>query len=120
MRVPSSADVARRLMLIAKRDKLAFCCQNLTLGALSSCSAQSLLVGALFKKFGLFFNMPYMSTCMVHPGTRSSTYQTASTVAKPYSDIAECTIYVDIHCTSPLFVRTVFLNMDVWFPNMIN
>jgi hypothetical protein len=35
--------------------QMAVCCQNLTLGALSSCSALSKLVGALFKKFGLFF-----------------------------------------------------------------
>jgi hypothetical protein len=34
------------------------CCQNLTLGALSSRSALSLLVSALFKKFGLFLNTP--------------------------------------------------------------
>jgi hypothetical protein len=31
------------------------CCQNLPLGALSSRSAPSMMVGALFKKFGLFF-----------------------------------------------------------------
>jgi hypothetical protein len=31
------------------------CCQNQPLGALSSRSAPSVLVGALFKKFGLFF-----------------------------------------------------------------
>jgi hypothetical protein len=30
------------------------CCQNLTLGALSSRSALSMLVGELFKEFGLF------------------------------------------------------------------
>jgi hypothetical protein len=35
---------------------MAVCCQNLMLGALSSRSAFSLLVGALFKKFGLFLN----------------------------------------------------------------
>jgi hypothetical protein len=29
---------------------------NLPVGALSSCSAFSVLVGALFKKFGLFLN----------------------------------------------------------------
>jgi hypothetical protein len=34
---------------------MAVCCQNLLLGALSSHSAPSVLVGALFKKFGLFF-----------------------------------------------------------------
>jgi hypothetical protein len=38
--------------------KVAVCCQNLPLGALSSRSAPSVLVGELFKKFGLFFNTP--------------------------------------------------------------
>jgi hypothetical protein len=38
--------------------QMAVCCQTLTLGALSSRSALSLLVGALFKKFGLFLNTP--------------------------------------------------------------
>jgi len=38
----------------------AVCCQNLMLGALSSFNALSLLVGALFKKFGLFLNMPHV------------------------------------------------------------
>jgi len=33
---------------------MAVCCQNLPLDALSSHSAPSVLVGALFKKFGLF------------------------------------------------------------------
>jgi hypothetical protein len=36
--------------------QMAVCCQNLTLGALSSRSAFCMLVGALFKKFGLFLN----------------------------------------------------------------
>jgi hypothetical protein len=35
--------------------QMAVCCQNLPLGALISRSAPSLLVGELFKKFGLFF-----------------------------------------------------------------
>jgi hypothetical protein len=35
--------------------QMAVCFQNLPLGALSSRSASSVLVGALFKKFGLFF-----------------------------------------------------------------
>jgi hypothetical protein len=39
-------------------EKMAICCQNLTLGAVSSCSAFSMLVGALFKKFGLLLNTP--------------------------------------------------------------
>ena len=38
--------------------QMAGCCQNLMLGALSSRSTLSVLVGALFKKFGLFLNMP--------------------------------------------------------------
>jgi hypothetical protein len=38
--------------------QITVCSQNLTLGALSSRSALSLLVGALFKKFGLFLNTP--------------------------------------------------------------
>ena len=99
--------------------QMAVCCQNLTLGALSSRSPLSLLVGALFKNFGHFLNTLCMSTCTVHPGTRFSTYQTASTVAKPYSDIAECTIHVDIHHTSTVFVTTVFLNMDFRVRNMV-
>jgi hypothetical protein len=39
---------------------MAVCCQNLTLGALSSRSALSVLVDALFKKFGLFLNTPHI------------------------------------------------------------
>ena len=37
---------------------MAVCCQNLPLGALSSCSAHSVLVGVIFKMFGLFLNTP--------------------------------------------------------------
>jgi hypothetical protein len=37
---------------------MAVCFQNLTLGALSSRSKLSMLIAALFKKFGLFFNKP--------------------------------------------------------------
>jgi len=40
--------------------QMAVCCQNLALGALSSRSTLSVLVGALFKKFGLFLNTPCM------------------------------------------------------------
>jgi hypothetical protein len=39
-------------------EKMAVCRQNLTLGPLSSRSAFSLLVSALFKKFCLFLNTP--------------------------------------------------------------
>ena len=38
--------------------QIAICSQTMTLGALSSRSALSMLVGALFKKFGLFLNNP--------------------------------------------------------------
>jgi hypothetical protein len=40
---------------------MAVCCQNLTLDALSR-SAFSVLVGALFKKFGLFLNTSEKTT----------------------------------------------------------
>ena len=56
MHVLSSADVVRRLMLIAKRGKWQFVVKTCRWGALSSRSAPSMLVGALFKKFGLFLN----------------------------------------------------------------
>jgi hypothetical protein len=36
--------------------QMSVCCQNLPLGAFSSHSAPSALVGELFKKFGLFLN----------------------------------------------------------------
>jgi len=39
--------------------QMAVCCQNLMLGVLSSHSAPSVLVGALFKKFSLFLNTPH-------------------------------------------------------------
>jgi hypothetical protein len=45
--------------------QMVVCCQNLMLGALSSCSALSMLVGAIFKKFGLYLNtlhIPYIQT----------------------------------------------------------
>jgi len=41
--------------------QMAVCYQNLTQGALSSHSVLSMLVGALFKKFCLFLNVPHMS-----------------------------------------------------------
>jgi len=37
---------------------MAICCKNLPLGALSSRSEPSVLIGELFKKFGLFLNIP--------------------------------------------------------------
>jgi len=40
--------------------QIAVCCQNLILGALSSCSALSMLIGTLFKKFRFFLNTPRM------------------------------------------------------------
>ena len=46
----------------SKTGQMAVCCQNLTLGALSSRRALSVLVGALFKKFDPFLNTPRVST----------------------------------------------------------
>jgi hypothetical protein len=40
--------------------QIALCCQNLMLRALSSCSTLSVLFGMLFKKFGIFLNMPHI------------------------------------------------------------
>jgi hypothetical protein len=45
---------------LSETGQMAVCCQNLTLGELSSRNALSLLVGALFEKFGLFLNKPRM------------------------------------------------------------
>jgi hypothetical protein len=39
--------------------------QNLMLGAFSSSSVLSMLVGALFKKFGLFLNMTHIPPCFI-------------------------------------------------------
>jgi hypothetical protein len=39
----------------SETERMAVCCQNLPLVALSSRCAPSVLVGELFKKFGLFF-----------------------------------------------------------------
>ena len=41
---------------LSETGQMAVCCQNLTLGALSSRSTLSVLIGALYKKFGLFLN----------------------------------------------------------------
>jgi len=40
--------------------QMAVCCQNLTLHMRSSRSALAMLVGTLFKKFGLFLNTPHI------------------------------------------------------------
>ena len=53
--VISSADVSRRLNAQSETGQLTVCRHNLTLGALSSRSALSVLVGALFKKVRSFF-----------------------------------------------------------------
>ena len=48
---------------------MAVCCQNLRLGAFSSLSAPSMLVGALFKKFG-----PFLNTFLTHKHTPHDTH----------------------------------------------
>ena len=70
---------------------------------------------------------------MVHPGsskydsetvdraryrTCTTTYTTASTVAKPYFDEQRCTILVDTYYTVPVIVTTVFLKMSPQVRNM--
>ena len=47
----------------SKTGQMAVCCLNLMLGALSSRSMLSVLVGMLFKKFGLFLNTLCMCSC---------------------------------------------------------
>jgi len=47
--------------------QMAVCCQNLPLGALSSRSEPSLLVGELFKKFGLFLKTGVFAPHTVFP-----------------------------------------------------
>jgi hypothetical protein len=59
--VLSSADVARRFNAHSETGRMAVCFQNLTLGALSSRNALSVLVGALFKKFDIFLSTPRIS-----------------------------------------------------------
>jgi hypothetical protein len=45
----------------SKTEQMAVCCQNPTLGEVISHTMFSVLVGALFKKFGLSLNMPYIT-----------------------------------------------------------
>jgi hypothetical protein len=52
----------------SEKGQMAVCCQNLTLGALSSRSALSVLVGALLKNFGLFCNTPCIATTGLKKG----------------------------------------------------
>ena len=61
----------------------------------------------------------YMSTYMVHSGTCSSTYMIDSATAKPHSAIPECTIHLDVHCTIPVLVTAVFLNIELRVQNTV-
>ena len=58
MHVLSFSGCSSTINVRSEKGQTAVCCQNLTLVALSSRSALSVLVGALFKKFGLFLNTP--------------------------------------------------------------
>jgi hypothetical protein len=51
---------------------MAVCCQNLTLGVLSSRSALSVLVGAVFEKFGLFFEQALYSANISNVRSKTS------------------------------------------------
>ena len=61
----------------------------------------------------------YMSTCVVQSGTRSSTYKSASIIAKPHSDIPECTIHLHINYTVPVLVTAVFLKTNIRVQNTV-
>jgi hypothetical protein len=56
--------------------QMAVNCQNLTLGALSSHSTLSVLVGVLFKKFSLFLNTPRMSEDLLNLRGSSKSFRT--------------------------------------------
>jgi len=62
---------------------MAGCCQNLTLGALGSRNVLSVLVGALFKKFGLFILTCFVST-LHHHGTGRHSGHICNISATPY------------------------------------
>jgi hypothetical protein len=56
---------SRTSSAVWKRHPFKVCCQSVTLGALSSRSALSVLVGALFKKFGLSLNTPHVTIMLM-------------------------------------------------------
>ena len=95
----SSAYVARRLMLIAKWDKWQFVVKNWCY-VLSSSSALSELLGALFKKFCLFLNLPRKqprpsaTTFWLLPLTRGVTFH-------PVTGQMEIHTVISFHATKP-------------------
>jgi hypothetical protein len=70
--------------------QMVVCYQNITLGALSSRIAFSLLVGVLFKKFGIFLNKP----CMFLIAGRNCSSRL--TYIRPIAGIALVAIYSNI------------------------
>jgi hypothetical protein len=65
----------------SETEQMEICCQNLTLDALSSHSALSVLVGALFKKFSLFIStLHIMSLFICMLGQSNYFYQLLSEV----------------------------------------
>jgi hypothetical protein len=75
--------------------QLAVCCQNLTLGVLNSRSTLSLLVGALFKKFGLFLNTVVLQTFLVHRTVHCSfAYLQMNYCVKPCA--SQCRSLIDL------------------------
>jgi hypothetical protein len=63
---PQFSGCSSKINAHSETGQMAVCCQNLPLGELSSRGASSLLVGELFKKFGLFFfNTPCMLKFLV-------------------------------------------------------
>jgi hypothetical protein len=68
----------------------AVCCKNLTLGALTSRSALSVLVGALFKKFGLFLNPPHIYAFCIYLRTHSDLCHLHHKLIGFYSRVEKC------------------------------
>ena len=88
--------------------QMAVCCQNLPLGALSSHSTPSMLVGALFIKFGLFLNTPHILVIILHNNIMEAHFG-AATHAGKYS--AAVSIAFSAH-TQKQRTQMITLNID--------
>jgi len=83
---------------------MAVCCQNLTLGALSSRSALSVMVGVLFKKFGPFLNTPLISNIVQQSLVVIFYYVVALLV---------CKLRTRVHAGRGIYPRTNFVSYYV-------
>jgi hypothetical protein len=82
---------------------MAVCCQNLPLGAHSSRSAPSVLVGALFKKLGLFLNTGLCQCPII-----LQRLWCLSSLHLPSTGTDEAT-YMTVETMFSLYVRFIFL-----------